>query len=97
MTTGAVHPLPHAAAAMGQGFTSVAWRPDDSSIVVSTGYAINADLDSWLLDVRHDTVRHLVAGQYAAEWSPDGATLVLTTSSDAAVWFDPIMPHDLRR
>ncbi len=91
--TGAVTPLPAIVRAtsgsFGPEYTSTAWRPGTHQLAVSTGFLPNNDLKAWLLDVDRDTATPLLSGQYVAQWSPDGTTLVVSTANSAAVGLGP--------
>lgn len=60
-------------------FSSVAWRPGTMTLAVSTGFDVNGDLHTWLLDVQHDTATALPYQTYVAGWTPDNGPLILTT------------------
>jgi hypothetical protein len=60
-------------------FSSVAWRPGTMTLAVSTGFDVNGDLHTWLLDVQHDTATALPYQAYAAGWTPNNGPLILTT------------------
>lgn len=83
LASGAVTSLPHLANAMDpySGFTSLAWRPGTQMMAVSTGFDVNGDLKTWLLDLQHDTVvrLRLPEARYVGGWAPDGGHLILTT------------------
>jgi WD40 repeat protein len=92
--TGTVTPLPTILRAtysesFGREYTSLAWRPGTHQLAVSTGFLENNDLKMWLLDLDHDTATPLLNGQYVAQWSPDGATLVVSTSTQAEAGLGP--------
>ncbi len=91
MTTGMVTPLPSLAAIMGSysGFTSVSWRPGSGTVAASTGFAVNHDLKTWILDVTNDTAWHLADGYYAMGWSPSSSTLVVSTVNQFTVGQGP--------
>jgi hypothetical protein len=65
--------------ATGSGFTSVAWGASASTIAVSTGFDVNGDLKTWLLDLDHDTSTHLMDGQYVMGWTPGNGPLITST------------------
>lgn len=95
-TTGVVTPLPAIVRAtqgtqapLGIEYTSAAWRPGTHQLAVSTGFLPNHDLKAWLLDVDHDTATPLLGDQYVAQWSPDGATLIVSTANSAAAGYGP--------
>jgi len=95
-TTGAITPLPTIVRTtqgtqepLGIEYTSAAWRPGTHQLAVSTGFLPNHDLKVWLLDLDHDTATPLLSDQYVAQWSPDGATLVVSTANSAAAGFGP--------
>jgi hypothetical protein len=83
---GATRDLPAAAAAMGSGFTSVAWRPGGAELAVTTDFGRG---DALLLNLRQnrveDQIKPLATGYYAAEWSPDGTALLLSTANDRSI------------
>ena len=60
-------------------FSSVAWRPGTMTLAVSTGFDVNGDLHTWLLDVQHDTATALPYQTYVAGWTPGNGPLILTT------------------
>jgi hypothetical protein len=95
-TTGAVTPLPAILRAthgttqpVGPEYTSAAGRPGTHQLAVTTGFLPNHDLKVWLLDVDRDTATPLLNDQYVAQWSPDGATLVVSTSATTAAGLGP--------
>jgi hypothetical protein len=83
VATGALNQLPRIAASMGSysGFTSLAWQPQGQMIAASTGFDVNGDLKTWLLNVEQDSALQLPLPQprYVAAWVPDTSQLILTT------------------
>lgn len=89
ITTGAITPLPAINQATRSAFTSVAWRRGTSMVAVSTGFAVNGDLRTWVLDVQHDTAWHLTDGYYAMGWAPSSSTLVVSAYNQFEVGQGP--------
>jgi hypothetical protein len=87
--TGQRRQLPGIARATHAGFTSVAWRPGTDELATSTGFAVNGDLQSWLLDAHHDFVSHLLPGVYAMGWAPDAGPLIVSTGHDYEIGAGP--------
>ena len=71
------------------GFTSIAWQPGTATIAVSTGFAVNGDLQSWLLDTQHDAASRLLPGVYAMGWAPDSGPLIVSTGHDDEIGAGP--------
>jgi len=89
MATGAITPLPNILQATGAGFTSVAWQAGTDRVAVSTGYAANGDLHTWLLTLDQDRAQTLPGAGYAAGWAPGSDTLMLTTGQDISIGAGP--------
>lgn len=87
--TGQRRQLPGIARATHAGFTSVAWRPGTDELATSTGFAVNSNLQSWLLDTRQDAASHLLPGVYAMGWAPDAGTLIVSTGHDDEIGAGP--------
>ncbi len=85
LATGKVSSLTHIMQLIGakSGFTSIAWRPGTTTLAVSTGFAVNGDLRTWLLDLEHDTAVSLPYQAYIAGWVPDNGPLILTTGESS--------------
>jgi WD40 repeat protein len=83
VASGALNQLPRIAASMGSysGFTSLAWQPQGQMIAATTGYDVNGDLETWLLNLEQDSAVRLALPQprYVAAWVPDTSQLILTT------------------
>ncbi len=83
IASGAATKLPHIAQAMGQGGggTSIAWRAGTLTLAASTGFLVNGDLKTWVLDAQHDVAQALPEqeGAYVGGWVPNSDTPVLTT------------------
>lgn len=89
--TGAVTPLPHLAQVMGpySGFTSFAWRAGTQTAAASTGYAVNGDLKTWILDMQHDSAVQMPNGAYAVGWVPDSGSLILSSGEQSMIGAGP--------
>ena len=89
VASGAMTSLPGLARAMGtySGFTSLAWTADSQKIAASTGFDLNNDLKTWILDLRSDkaTQLQLPTGRYVAGWAPGTGALILSSGKDSVV------------
>ncbi len=79
----------HVTKATSSSFTSLAWQPGTQTVAVSTGFAANRDLQTWLLDVRNDSALQLISNQYVVAWAPVSNVLVLSTSNTTTVGEGP--------
>jgi WD40 repeat protein len=88
-TTGQIRSLPNIAHTIGEGFSTVAWKPGSDIMAVSTGYGETGNLKAWMLDLARDTVTHLVDGQHVQGWAPDDGPLVIGTGWQSQVGAGP--------
>ena len=90
VATGAYRPLPHIITdTQGGWFTTVAWQPGTSNVMVSTGVDVYDDLDSFIINIDTDTSSHLLTNLYPRAWSPDGKTMIMTTTQDSQIGKGP--------
>jgi hypothetical protein len=89
MQTGKITNLSNITRTTGASLTSLAWKPGTQTIAASTGFFVNGNLKTWLLDLQNDTVTHIFDGQYVEQWSPDNTTLVVSTGKDAIIGRGP--------
>jgi hypothetical protein len=93
IANGAITPLPHLAQVMGpsdSGFTGVAWPAHSAVIAASTGFDVNGNLRTWVLDLSADAVvAEVTPAGYAAGWAPASSEFVLSSGWQAGISLGP--------
>ena len=82
--------LPNIGNIASDGFTTLAWLPGTTTVAASTGFDVNGDLKSWLLDVGQDTARQLPYAAYPEGWTPDSKVLILSSAWESEDGETPI-------
>jgi hypothetical protein len=89
LNTGTITSLPGITKSTGAQFTTLAWKAGTQSVAVSTGFFVNHDLKTWILDLQTDRATHILDDQYVERWSPDNAVLIVSTGLDSSIGEGP--------
>lgn len=76
--TGQKHQLPRLTQLTSAGLGPIAWKPGTE--IAAASVEAQSGLQTWLLDLAHDSATQLPGSQYPLGWAPDTGALILSDS-----------------